>query len=187
MNEIDRFFIRQRENWTNLRRLGVRYVFCIERYCKETDPRCFIGELSNARIVGDTLFAQCERCKRKTNAPKDGKSIEQEWKKLRKDGVRNSRCYCGEDNPFTFERDHIAGQKSSDEVIGVCINCHLKRTSRQQTEYPPDNLDPKSPIVVMRNKVRGKIEHNELDNDDLRNLEEFLNNLAAKEHNATRK
>ena len=139
------------------------------------------------RIVGDTLFAHCEGCKRKANAPKDSKSIEQKWKALRKDGVRNSRCYCGEDNPFTFERDHIAGQKSSDEVIGVCINCHLKRTSRQLTEYPPDNYDPKSPIVVMRNKVRGKIEHLELLTDHLRDLEEFLNNLAAKEHNAPRK
>ena len=52
MNYIERFFIRQRENRKNLRRLGVRYVFCIERDCKETDPRCFIGELSDAKNRG---------------------------------------------------------------------------------------------------------------------------------------
>jgi len=184
MNEIDRFFIRQHENWTHLRRLGIRHAFCND--CTETDPRCFIGELSNAKIEGNTLFAQCERCKRKKNAPTDSKSIEQKWKALRKDGVRNSRCYCGEDNPFTFERDHIAGDKSSDEVIGVCINCHLKRTSRQLTEYPPDTYDPKSPMVVMRNRVRGTIEHQELNALRLRDVEEFLDNLAAKEHISSR-
>ncbi len=179
MNDRDRFFIRQCENWKHLRRLGVRHAICID--CTETDPRCFIGALSNAKIEGNTLFAQCERCKRKTDAPKDGHSIKQKWKALRKAGVRNSRCYCGEDNPFTFEFDHTAGRKSSNEGIGVCINCHLKRTSRQLTEYEPDNFDPKNPAVVMRNMVRGTIEHLELNASHLRNIEEFLHNLAAKE------
>ena len=43
MNEIERFFTRQRENWTNLRRLGVRHAICIECDCNETNPDVSLG------------------------------------------------------------------------------------------------------------------------------------------------
>jgi hypothetical protein len=177
MDDTDRFFERQRQNWLNLRRLGITAIFCPE--CGETDPRCFIGELAQSQRKGNTLHALCERCRRRSFAPTDEDSISAKWLLLRKDGVANSRCHCGEENPFCMEADHFDGRKSSKRIIGRCINCHLKRTSRQLTEYHPDTSDPKSPPVVMRNRLRGTIETLELAAAGLREVEEFLHNMAA--------
>jgi hypothetical protein len=177
MNDRDRFFIRQRQNWQHLQRLGVIAVFCPE--CSEIDPRCFIGELARSVIKDGTLHALCERCKRKSFAPRDADSINKKWALLKKAGVTNSRCQCGEDNPFCLEADHLDGRKSSQRVIGRCINCHLKRTSRQLTEYPRDKIDPQNPRIVMRNRVRGTIEDLELAVAGLRSVEEFLHNMEV--------
>lgn len=179
-DDNDRFFIKQSETWRHLKRLGINYVNCAE--CDETDPRCFIGKLGVEKRQGNTLTALCERCRRKKFAPKDRDSIEDKWTALHKAGVKNTRCHCGEDDPFAFEADHIAGRKSSSAVLGVCINCHLKRTSRQLTEYPPDDFDPENPIVIARNTVRGMIEHLELFREHLRVIEKFLHTLAADDH-----
>jgi hypothetical protein len=177
MNDRDRFFMRQRQNWLHLKRLGVTAAFCPE--CSEIDPRCFIGELAHSVIKDGTLHALCERCKLKSIAPRDADSISKKWAFLKKDGVKNSRCQCGEDNPFCLQADHLDGRKSSQRVIGLCIICHLKRTSRQLTEYPSDKVDPKNPRIVMRNRVRGTIEHLELAAAGLRSVEEFLHNMEA--------
>jgi hypothetical protein len=142
MDDTDRLFERQRQNWQNLRRLGVTAVFCPE--CGETDPRCFIGELAQSQRKATTLHALCERCKRKSFAPTDADSITAKSVMLGKAGVTNHRCHCGEDNPFCLEADHFDGRKSSNRIIGRCINCHLKRTSRQLTEYPLDDCQPKA-------------------------------------------
>ncbi len=177
MNETDRFFERQRQNWLSLRRLGVKNARCLE--CPETSPHCFLGDVRSLDRDGNTLVALCERCKRRAAAPTDPSAIERQWEVLRKKGCRNSRCYCGEENPFCMEADHIAGRQSSDDVMAVCINCHLKRTRRQLTEWPPDDLNPKHPIIVERNRLRGTIEHFELAVVNLRIVEEFLHNMAC--------
>jgi len=179
MNDEDRFFERQRQNWSHLKRLGVKYAFC--DVCGEFDPRCFLGDFARSQIIGSTLHALCERCKRRSLAPTDDASIAKKWEFLRKQGVRNHRCHCGEDNPFCLEADHLAGKKTSKFVIGVCINCHLKRTSRQLTEYPRDSADPQNQWVVMRNTVRGSLEHLELISEGLRPLEKLLHDQLTRE------
>jgi len=179
LTDEDRFFERQRQNWTNLRRLGVRAANCTE--CTETDPRCFIGDLSQATRDGDTLQTVCERCKRKLASPKDTEAVDAKWSALRKAGVRNDQCYCGEDNPFCLEADHVDGRRSSSRVIGCCINCHLKRTSRQLTEYPSDSVNPNSELIVARNRLRGTIEHLELIAEGLRPIEKMLHDMSASE------
>jgi hypothetical protein len=174
MDDTDRFFERQRQNWQNLQRLGVTAVFCTE--CGETDPRCFVGDLAGSQRKGGTLHTLCERCRRKSFAPTDADSIVKKWELLRKAGLPNNRCHCGEDNPFCLQADHIDGKKSSGRVIGRCVNCHLKRTSRQLTEYHPDKLDVRNRRIVMRNRVRGTIETLELATAGLREVEAFLDN-----------
>jgi hypothetical protein len=183
MDDTDRFFERQRQNWQNLRRLGVAAAFCEE--CGETDPRCFIGEFAKSQRKVRILRAPCERCRRKSFAPTDAGSIAAKCLSLRKSGVTNSRCHCGEDNPFCIEADHFDGRKSSSWVLGRCINCHLKRTSRQLTEYPPDKTDTQSLPVVMRNRVRGSIETLELAAAGLREVEKFLHNMTAEESDSS--
>ena len=111
----------------------------------------------------------------------DNAAIAQKWALLREYGVKNRRCHCGEDNPFCLQADHLDGKKSSDLVIGVCINCHLRRTSRQLTEYPRDSANPQNPRIVMRNRVRGVIEHLELKVDHLREVEEYLDKLEDRD------
>jgi len=179
MNDEDRFFERQRQNWSHLRRLGVKYAFC--DVCGEFDPRCFLGDFLRSQIIGSTLHALCERCKLRSIAPTDEAAIAKKWVLLHESGVKNKRCHCGEDNPFCLQADHLDGRKSSDLVIGVCVNCHLKRTSRQLTEYPRDSANPQNPRIVMRNRVRGVIEHLELKVDHLREVEEYLDNLEDRD------
>ena len=70
------------------------------------------------------------------------------------------------------------GQNFSDHVFGCCINCHLKRTSRQLTEYVPDNYEAKIPITLMLKRVRGAIEYLELMSASLRPVEDFLQNMS---------
>jgi len=176
MTDEDRYFIRQQEFWKNWRRLNINRVIC--RECFEYDPRCFLGDQSKEKRVGDLLVGLCERCRRKALAPNDQKALDEQWKSLRSKGIRNSRCHCGEDNPFCFEADHLDGQKFSEYIFGCCINCHLKRTSRQLTEYRPDSFDPKIPAVLMLKRVRGIIEYLELNVAGLRAVENFLHNMS---------
>jgi|SRR5579871_57876 len=157
MDNRKRFFERRRENWRNLQRLGVNSATCTA--CGENDPICFIGDVLEARTEKGTLYGLCERCKRKRKAPSSQGALQKQRKALHALGCKTLRCYCGEDNPFTLEADHIDGQKTSGEVLAICINCHLKRTRRQLTEYPQDQLNPADPLVRIRNRFRGFGEH----------------------------
>jgi len=56
---------------------------------------------------------------------------------LRRVGVKNVRCICGETDPLCFEADHIYRREHDDACWGICVNCHRKRTARGETEHPP--------------------------------------------------
>lgn len=176
MTDNDRYFIRQQEFWKHCRRLNINRVVC--RDCFEIDPRCFLGDQAKEKRIGDLLVGICERCRRKALAPKDQKSFDGQWKVLRTRGISNPRCYCGEDNPFCFEADHLDGQRYSNYILGCCINCHLKRTSRQLTEYVPENYDAKVPITQALKRIRGTIEYLDLMSASLRPVEELLQNMS---------
>jgi len=56
---------------------------------------------------------------------------------LRRLGVTNVRCICGETDPVCFEADHIYRREHDDACWGICVNCHRRRTARGESEHPP--------------------------------------------------
>ena len=66
----------------------------------------------------------------------------QKWRSLRRLGVRNVRCICGETDPNCFEADHLERRKNSEVVWGLCKNCHAKITARQVSEHPAVGIEP---------------------------------------------
>ena len=79
----------------------------------------------------------------------------QRWRALRRLGVRNARCICGETDPNCFEADHLERRKNSDTVWGTCKNCHAKITARQVSEHPDVGIDPGNPLEKMAHALFG--------------------------------
>lgn len=67
-------------------------------------------------------------------------------KSLRRLGVRNVRCICGETDPVCFEADHIYRRDLDDTCWGICVNCHRKRTARGESEHPPVGIARGDPL-----------------------------------------
>jgi hypothetical protein len=49
-------------------------------------------------------------------------------------------CICGEDDPRTLERHHVAGRVNDDLTVIICGNCHEKQPSSQSNAKNP--VDP---------------------------------------------
>ena len=76
---------------------------------------------------------------------------------LKRFGVTNIRCLCGETDPICFDADHI-GRKKFDPVTvwGRCSNCHRKITARQSSEHPSVGLHPaENPFARMGHALLG--------------------------------
>lgn len=65
---------------------------------------------------------------------------------LRRLGVQNVRCICGEADPVCFEADHIYRRNLDDACWGICVNCHRKRSARAESEHPSVGYAPGDPF-----------------------------------------
>ncbi len=65
---------------------------------------------------------------------------------LRRLGVTNIRCICGESDPVCFEADHIYRRALGDTCWGLCVNCHRKRSARAEDEHPRVGVTPGDPF-----------------------------------------
>ncbi len=74
--------------------------------------------------------------------------VSERQKAFRRHGIRSIGCtLCPENDPLCFyELDHHDGQKYSDNLMPLCKNCHSRRTSRQLTENPKSDNDPKNDL-----------------------------------------
>lgn len=61
---------------------------------------------------------------------------------LRRLGVQNVRCICGETDPVCFEADHIYRRDLDHACWGICVNCHRKRSARAESEHPKIGIAP---------------------------------------------
>src|ERR1700677_2481599 len=63
-------------------------------------------------------------------------------KALRRLGVRNIQCLCGEADPECFDVEHIYRSLFDATVWGMCANCHRKKSARERSEHPTVGLHP---------------------------------------------
>lgn len=105
-------------------------------------------------------------------------------KKIEKLGRVPCCPICGEDDPRCFEKDHIAGQKHSDETETRCKNCHAKRTDMQQNEHPQSTADPRSELEVIARTTLGHMDYLELIIERQRRFAETLIKMAETQSGA---
>ncbi len=77
------------------------------------------------------------------------------WAALKRLGVTNTHCICGETDPLCFEADHLDRRANSDVVWGVCVNCHRKKSAREQSEHPPVGIHPGDPFEGIGHALLG--------------------------------
>jgi len=102
----------------------------------------------------------------------------QKWRALRRLGVRNVRCICGETDPLCFEADHLERRKNSDTVWGTCKNCHAKITARQTSEHPTVGISPGNPLEGMGHALLGTADHLDFASSRLREIARVMFKLA---------
>eukprot|EP01037_Dinobryon_pediforme_P019567 gene19566-20009_t len=106
----------------------------------------------------DEIDRMLERDKQRQNA------------RRRNNEQREFRCICGETDPIVMENDHIAGRAYSDVTYGLCFNCHRRRTTRQQSEHPPEDGDPRNPFAAAARTLMGVIDYLEFIVEHLRKI-----------------
>jgi hypothetical protein len=59
-------------------------------------------------------------------------SEDRRQQQLRRIGTNTPLCLgCGESDPLTFEKHHIAGRRHHEDLATICANCHRKLSHRQ--------------------------------------------------------
>ena len=74
---------------------------------------------------------------------------------LRRLGVHNVRCICGETDPIAFEADHICRRELDDACWGLCISCHRKRSARAESEHPKVGVTPHNEFERQGHMLKG--------------------------------
>lgn len=97
---------------------------------------------------------------------------------LRRLGVHNVQCICGETDPHCFEVEHLERRKNSDVVWGTCKNCHAKITVHQVTEHPEIAFAGSNPIERAGHALLGMVEYLEAITTRLRQIAELLFKLV---------
>ncbi len=99
---------------------------------------------------------------------------------LRRLGVSNIRCVCGEDDPLCFDREHINRRMYDDTSWGCCSNCHRKKSSRERTERPTVGLHRGNRFEQAGHRFAGMAEYLSFCVEGLKRDEEMMFKLAAR-------
>lgn len=97
---------------------------------------------------------------------------------LRRHGVTNLRCICGEDDPVCFEADHIYRREYDPSCWGICCNCHRKRSARGWSEHPKVGLQPRGSLERAGHMLLGASDYLEFIVRHLREAAELQFKLA---------
>lgn len=97
---------------------------------------------------------------------------------LRRLGVTNVRCICGEGDPVCFEADHIYRREMGETCWGLCKNCHAKRSARGWSEHPPIRPGPVHPLQPFAHLLLGVCDYLSFIVDHLSRLAELLFKLV---------
>jgi hypothetical protein len=93
-------------------------------------------------------------------------------------GFPDPKCaLCSEARIWCLQLDHIAGQKHDAIHWPLCCNCHAERSFFQRVEAEADG-DPKNPLRIIGEWLKGIAQWLELIVDKLYDFGEFLINLA---------
>ena len=98
---------------------------------------------------------------------------------LRRLGVSNIHCVCGEDDPLCFDVEHINRRMFDGVVWGCCANCHRKKSSRERTERPAVGLYGKNRFERAAHRLAGIAEYLSFCAEGLKREEEMMFKLAA--------
>lgn len=74
---------------------------------------------------------------------------------LKRLGVTNSHCICGQTDPLCFEADHLDRRANGDVVWGCCVNCHRRKSAREQSEHPTVGIHPGDQFEAMGHALLG--------------------------------
>ena len=99
---------------------------------------------------------------------------------LKRLGVSNIQCLCGETDPDCFDTDHIGRRMYDGTVWGRCANCHRKITARQSAEHPTVGLHPGDPFERMGHALLGMYEYLSFIAERLRTMAQVMFKLAGK-------
>ncbi len=106
--------------------------------------------------------------------------------RVKKMGLDGALCLgCGSGDLSTFQLDHIAGRKHSDDLWPLCEKCHQEKTFMDYLEPPPAD-NPRNAFEVIAQELRGVAHYFELairflENHVVRKLRavaDFLSDLA---------
>jgi hypothetical protein len=101
-------------------------------------------------------------------------------KALKRLGVSNAQCLCGETDPVCFEVEHIDRQAYSDAVWGMCKNCHAKKSARELAIHPPVGMPPGDPFEGMGHALLGMAQYLEFATERCRSIAEAIFKLAGR-------
>lgn len=104
---------------------------------------------------------------------------------LRRLGVHNVRCLCGETDPVCFEADHIYRRDLDGTCWGLCVNCHRKRSARAESEHPKVSLAPHSKFERQGHMLLGARDYLTFIAGHLDQSAELMFRLAANERSST--
>lgn len=68
---------------------------------------------------------------------------------------RSHAPICGQRDPLCFEADHLDRRANGDIVWGACLNCHRRKSAREQSEHPPVGIHPGDPFEGMGHALLG--------------------------------
>ncbi len=100
---------------------------------------------------------------------------------LKRLGVINIQCLCGETDPTCFDVEHVGRRKHNETVWGVCANCHRKKTAREQAENPTVSLHPGDPFERMGHALLGMAHYHGSTQEHLQGIAETMFKLAGKD------